>query len=127
MEIDHVAMFVRDLEGTKDFFEKYFSAKSNKLYHNPRTGLSTYILSFDGHARLELMNRPDMTDAGTEEIRNGYIHLSFNLGGRDEVDKLTDRLKEDGFRVLSGPRVTGDGYYESCIEGPEGNLLELTI
>ncbi len=127
MKIDHIAMYVRDLEGTKAFFEKYFSAKSNELYHNPRTGLSTYILSFGGHARLELMNRPDMTDIGTAEIRNGFIHLSFNLGSRENVDNLTNRLKEDGYRVLSGPRITGDGYYESCVEGPEGNLLELTI
>jgi lactoylglutathione lyase len=127
IKIDHIAIYVRDLEGVKNFFETYFSAKSNDLYHNPNTGLHTYILSFGGQARLELMTRPDMIDVGTTAVRNGYIHLSFNLGSKQHVDSLTRRLEEDGYRVCSGPRITGDGYYESCIEGPEGNLLELTI
>lgn len=127
MEIDHIAIYVNDLEGTKNFFEKYFSAKSNDLYHNPRTGLKTYILSFDGHTRLEIMNRSDIVDAGMSAVRKGYIHISFNLGNKQNVDDMTGRLVDDGYRVLSGPRITGDGYYESCIEGPEGNMIELTV
>lgn len=127
IKIDHIAIYVRDLEGTKNFFETYFSGKSNELYYNPKTGLRTYILSFGGQTRLELMTRPDMIDIGTAAVRNGFIHLSFNLGSKQNVDSLTRRLAEDGFSVCSGPRITGDGYYESCIEGPEGNLFELTI
>ena len=73
------------------------------------------------------MTRPEIKDVGTSAVRNGYIHLSFNLGSKQNVDDLTQKMEEDGFCVLSGPRVTGDGYYESCVEGPEGNLLELTV
>jgi len=127
MRIDHVAIYVYDLEKTKKFFETYFSAKSNELYHNPKTGLSTYILSFESGARLELMTRPDIVTTNPSLFRSGYIHLSFSLGNKESVDLLTQRLKDNGYKIVSGPRVTGDGYYESCVEGPEGNLLELTI
>lgn len=127
IKIDHIAVYVHDLEPAKDFFEKYFHAHSNELYHNPKTGLCTYILSFDGHTCLELMTRPGMIDVGTSAVRCGYIHISFNLGSKQEVDGLTRQLEEDGYRILNGPRITGDGYYESCVEGPEGNLVELTI
>lgn len=127
IKIDHIAVYVHDLEKAKEFFEKYFHAQSNELYYNPNTGLKTYILSFDGHTRLELMTRPEIKDVGTSVFRNGYIHLSFNLGSKQNVDDLTQKMQEDGFNILSGPRVTGDGYYESCVEGPEGNLLELTV
>ena len=42
------------------------------------------------------------------------------------MNLLTRELKEDGYQVASGPRTTGDGYYESCIIGIEGNLIEIT-
>ena len=125
--IDHVAMYVHDLEAVRSFFMKYFDAKSNEQYHNPRTGLRTYILSFAEGARLELMTRPDMDDAPKTEFRTGYIHLSFAVGSKEAVDELTLTLQQDGYQVLSGPRTTGDGYYESQIEGIEGNLIEITI
>lgn len=127
MKIDHVAIYVERLDEARDFFAKYFGGKPNDLYHNPRTGLSTYILSFDGGARLELMTRPDVCAAPRNALRTGYIHLSFAVGSREAVDALTARLREDGYAVTSGPRVTGDGYYESCVEGPEGNLIEITV
>lgn len=36
-------------------------------------------------------------------------------------------MQEDGYEVVSGPRTTGDGYYESCIIGIEGNQIEITV
>lgn len=127
MRIDHLAIYVNDLEGCKSFFEKYFNGKSNTMYHNPRTGLKTYILSFDDGARLELMTRPNMDDNSKPPFRTGYTHLSFAVGSKEEVDALTARLAADGYLVLSGPRTTGDGYYESSIEGPEENNIEITV
>ena len=48
------------------------------------------------------------------------------MGSKAAVDELTERLRQDGYEVLSGPRTTGDGYYESCIIGIEGNQVEIT-
>lgn len=42
------------------------------------------------------------------------------------VDAKTAQLVADGFPLLSGPRTTGDGYYESVVQDPEGNLVEIT-
>ena len=127
MRIDHAALFCKDLEQMRQFFIEYFDARSNEQYHNPRTGLRTYILSFtDGSTRLELMQRPDVQDADPSLPAIGYVHLSFAVGSKKGVDLLTRRLADNGYNVTSGPRTTGDGYYESCILGPEGIQIEVT-
>lgn len=127
MRIEHIAMYVNDLERARDFFIKYFGAVSNAGYHNKNTGFRSYFLSFDDGARLEIMNRPGMQDTEKTSARTGFIHIAFSLGSREKVDELTAVLREDGFEVLSGPRTTGDGYYESCIVGVEGNQIEITV
>lgn len=127
MQIEHIAMYVNDLEKTRDFFIKYFNAKSNEGYHNQTTDFRSYFLSFDDGARLEIMNRPDMEDTEKQLARTGYIHLAFSLGSKEAVDELTAKLKEDGYELVSGPRTTGDGYYESCVIGIEGNMIEITV
>ncbi|MCX4320702.1 VOC family protein [Roseburia sp. 1XD42-69] len=127
MKIEHIAMYVKDLETVKDFFVKYLGAVSNDGYHNVKTGFRSYFLSFSDGARLEIMNKPGMTDRRKELVQAGYIHIAFSVGSREKVDILTQRLKEDGYQIISGPRTTGDGYYESCIVGIEGNQIEITI
>lgn len=127
MKIEHVAMYVNDLEKAKEFFISYFNAKSNDGYHNKNTDFKSYFLTFEGGARLEIMNKPDMEDIDKTLVRTGLIHIAFSVGSKEKVEKLTDQLKKDGYRVISGPRATGDGYYESCIIGIEGNQIEITV
>ncbi len=127
MRIEHIAMYVNDLEKAKEFFVKYLHAISNEGYHNKTTDFRSYFLSFEDGARLELMNKPVMEDPKKTLTRTGLIHLAFSVGSKEAVDELTAKLKADGYEVLSGPRTTGDGYYESCIVGIEGNQIELTI
>ena len=102
MKIDHIALYVKDLEVSKAFYETFFGAKSNELYHNPKTDLHTYFLSFDSGARLEIMWRPNLS-------------------------KRLDRVMNEGYVCFSPPRTTGDGYYESVILDPDGNMVEITI
>lgn len=127
LRIEHVAMYVNDLEGAKSFFVKYFGAVSNDLYFNQKTGFRSYFLSFLDGARLEIMNKPGMSDPEKEPARTGYIHIAFSVGSKEKVDELTQTLREDGYQVISGPRTTGDGYYESCVLGFEGNQIEITV
>lgn len=127
MKIEHIAIYVNDLEKTKEFFIKYFSAKSNKMYHNKNTNFKSYFLSFDVGARLEIMTRPNLENKEKNVFQTGYIHLAFSVGSKEKIDELTEIFKADGYEVISGPRTTGDGYYESCIIGIEGNQIELTI
>lgn len=127
MKIEHIAMYVNDLEAAKDFFVKYLDGKSNDGYHNTKTDFRSYFISFDDGARLEIMNKPGMVDADKHLNRTGLIHIAFSVGSKERVDELTGRLKADGYDVVSEPRVTGDGYYESCIVAIEGNQIELTI
>ena len=127
MKIEHIAMYVRDLEEAKKFFVKYFGAVSNDGYHNVKTGFRSYFLSFDDGARLEIMNKPEMSDNPKDLARTGFIHIAFSVGTKEKVDTLTSALRADGYEVVSGPRTTGDGYYESCIIGIEGNQIEITV
>lgn len=126
MKLEHSAMYVNDLEGMKDFYVTYFEAVPNQKYHNPKTGLETYFLSFKGDSRLELMTRPDRVEQSKALYRTGLTHLAFSTGSKEAVDQLTYQLMTDGFEIISGPRTTGDGYYESCVLDPENNQIEIT-
>ena len=127
MKIEHVAIYVKDLEAARAFFMKYCDAVSNEVYHNEKTGFRSYFLNFEGGSRLELMSAPGMDDQKKALKRTGYIHMAFSVGSEARVDELTARMKADGFEVISGPRRTGDGYYESCVLDMEGNQIEITV
>ena len=127
MKIEHIAMYVNELESARDFFVKYLRGVSNDGYHNKTTGFKSYFISFDDGARLEIMNKPSMDNLQKSVNRTGYTHIAFSVGSIEEVDRLTREFREAGFEVLSGPRTTGDGYYESCIVGFEGNQIEITV
>ena len=127
MKIEHIALYVNNLEDARNFFIRYLEAKSNDGYHNPRTNFRSYFLSFNDGAMLEIMNKPEMQDLPKELARTGYAHIAFSVGSKERVDALTAKLEADGYEVISGPRTTGDGYYESCIVAIEGNQIEITV
>ena len=126
MRIEHAALFVNDLEAARDFFIRYLDGRSNDGYHNTHTGFRSYFICFDDGARLELMNKPKMDDMVKPLNRTGYAHIAFSVGSKGKVDALTEKLRTVGYEVISGPRTTGDGYYESCIVAIEGNQIEIT-
>ena len=127
MKIEHIAMYVNDLEAAKEFFVKYLNGNANDGYHNKNTGFRSYFISFEDGARLELMKMPEMTDDKKSLTRTGFIHIAFSVGSKEAVDSLTARMKGDGYKIINGPRITGDGYYESCVIGIEDNQIEITV
>ena len=127
MKIDHIALYVKDLEVSKAFYETFFGAKSNELYHNPKTDLHTYFLSFDSGARLEIMWRPNLSERLNKIMNEGLIHFAFSVGSKEAVDALTQKIIAAGYECFSAPRTTGDGYYESVILDPDGNMIEITV
>lgn len=125
MQIDHIGLYVTDLEGARSFFEKYFGAISGRMYHNPRTNFKSYFLEFDEKSRLEIMTRPEVRENEDNLFRGGFAHLAFTVDDERSVDALARRLENDGYMIFSCPRRTGDGYYECCVYGPENNLIEI--
>ncbi|MBX0353730.1 VOC family protein [Bacillus toyonensis] len=126
MRIEHVAIWVNDLEGMRDFYKQYFNGEANVLYHNPKKKFESYFITFEGGARLELMRQVGIDDVIKKQTV-GYAHMAFSVDSKEKVDQLTDRLREAGYPLLNGPRTTGDGYYESVVSDPEGNQIEITI
>lgn len=128
MKIEHIALWTRELERIKDFYVEFLSGKSNDKYINHKTGFESYFITFDSGTRLEIMQMPSIpaNKNDIDEQYTGYIHVAMSTGNRTNVDELTNKLREKGYRVVSEPRETGDGYYESCVLDPDGNRIEIT-
>lgn len=127
--IHHIAVWVLDLEKMKEFYVKYFNGTANELYHNKNTGFKSYFLRFEDGGKLELMQIPSVNETkNSKDLQYlGLAHIAFSVGSIEAVDKLTDSLIKSGYTLISGPRTTGDGYYESCILDPEINRIEITV
>ena len=128
MQLEHLALWVRDLEGMRNFYLKYFDTTSGEKYINPARQFTAYFIRFgEGKTRLELMTRPDITAVdGKRGFTMGLAHFTISVGGKEKVNALTERLRQDNYTIFGEPRTTGDGYYESVVLDPEGNILEIS-
>ncbi len=129
MTLEHAAIWVRDLELMKNFYCRWFGEEAGQRYVNPAKQFSSYFIRFRGGARLELMQRPGIPENSNDTVgaqHLGLIHLAFGVNHPAEVDDFAERLRAEGITVLSGPRVTGDGYYELEMLDPENNRIEIT-
>ena len=144
MKIEHIAIWVKDIDKVCEFYRKYFGGVVHPIYHNPTKQFTSRFITFDGGARLEVMHRPDIRvernvweNVGIDKIVShetlsdtqhlGFTHLSFSVGSKEEVDRLTQQMSSEGVPVVGQPRTTGDGYYESVVLDPEGNRIEITV
>ncbi|WP_160138925.1 VOC family protein [Chryseobacterium sp. c4a] len=127
MKIEHIAVWVKDLERSRAFYEKYFGAVSNEKYINPIKNFESYFLSFENGSRLEIMTKPDLRESSNsyEFQQFGIIHIAFSVENKEKVNELTETLRKDGYTIAGEPRTTGDGYYESVILDPENNIIEI--
>ncbi len=129
MTLEHVAIWTHDTERLKDFYVKFFNGAANEKYVNRQKEFESYFLSFKGGARLEIMKMKGVPDNLNDTIQaqhKGIIHLAFGLDTVAEVDEKASELSAAGFPILSGPRKTGDGYYEFETLDPDNNRLEVT-
>ncbi|GEA61934.1 VOC family protein [Vibrio comitans] len=128
MKIEHIAIWCEDLEKMKSFYQTFFNAESNNKYENPKKGFSSYFLSLSKGARIELMKMDsvEILPKNVQKQFTGMAHVAFSLGSVEKVDQLTESLASNGIEIISGPRWTGDRYYESEILDPEGNRVEIT-
>ena len=150
MKIEHVAIWVKDIDNVCEFYRKYFGGVVQPLYHNPAKQFTSRFITFDDGARLEIMHRPDINVGTLTESKSNILgfgnvhtsvaaaltlrmfhveqfHLAFSVGSKEEVDCLTQQMSDDGITIVGQPRTTGDGYYESVVLDPEGNRIEITI
>ena len=131
MKIEHVAIWTMRLEELKVFYGTYFGGQAAApKYVNPKRQFESYFLTFpDGGARLEVMRIPGLADRHHGEAIPfvGYAHIAISVGSKQAVDDITAALRQAGVPVLDGPRMTGDGYYETIVLDPDGNRVEITV
>lgn len=129
MKLGHLAIWVDDIESMRQFYIKYFGVVCGEKYVNPKKNYTSYFLSFGGEGTsIELMNRPDITESAVHRgFMKGIAHLAITVDKKDDVNVLTERLRNDGYTIASEPRTTGDGYYESAVLDPEGNYVEILL
>ena len=127
MKIEHIAIWTKNLENMREFYLQFFDLNSNEIYHNSKKNFSSYFLSFPTGARIELMYKPEISEIiKTAELNLGLTHFAISVGSKEKVDELTNLIRQNGYRIVGEPRTTGDGYYESVISDPEGNIIEIT-
>ncbi len=129
MKIEHIAIWTNDIERLKNFYSTYFKVISNSKYINRINDFQSYFLSFGDGARIELMQRPDIPDNVNDPRKQnlGLIHIAISVGSKQLVRELTNSLKNDGYTIISEPKLTGDGYFESCVLDPDNNRIEITV
>ena len=128
MKISHIAIWTNNLEILRGFYCTYFQALSNTKYFNPVKQFSSYFLTFEnGDCSLEIMSKPNLDGSMTTNDTPGLAHFSFSVGSKEQVDAMTNQFRELGYKIIGEPRRTGDGFYESAIEDPDGNVVEITI
>ncbi|MBN1988147.1 MAG: VOC family protein [Bacteroidales bacterium] len=127
MRIDHIAIWVKNLDKMVEFYCQYLNGVASDIYHNPKKGFTSQFVSFADGARLELMHTVNLEEQHQHEFGQGLTHLAFSVGSKEMVNNLTNELRAKGNTIISEPRTTGDGYYESVALDPEGNYIEITI
>jgi lactoylglutathione lyase len=126
MRIEHLAIWVQDLEKMKSFYSRYFGATAGPKYFSEKKNFESYFLHLKEGCRIELMRIPHVNEFAKKEML-GLAHIAIAVGTKELVDSLTLKIKSDGFKAIGEPRTTGDGYYESVVLDPEGNRIEITI
>lgn len=129
MILEHVAIWTDDLEALKNYYCTYFGGRSNDKYRNEKTGFESYFISFASGARLEIMCMPGIPENSNDRVvkqHTGIIHLAFGVDTHKQVEEKAEQLRNAGYRILKGPRKTGDGYYEFETLDPDENRLEVT-
>ena len=128
MKLEHIAIWTNQLETLKSYYETYFNAQSNEKYINQTNGFESYFLTFDSGARLEIMSKPNIPNNQNDTIERqhlGLIHFAFEAPTMQDVEAKALELQGAGFKILRGPRKTGDGYYEFETLDPDDNRLEV--
>lgn len=125
MHIAHIAIWTWNLERMVDFWRDFFGASAGAPYRSARRpGFESRFLQLAHGPAIEVMQGPWIAPLTPEE-RAGYAHLAISLGNREAVAALAAKAARLGI-LQSGPRMTGDGYYEAVLLDPDGNPVEIT-
>lgn len=124
MKLQHIAFWTNDIGRAIRFYQQHFQGKV--LFSHTDGDFSCTFISICNSVRLELMHKPGLPEEQLGD-RVGYSHLSLDVGSRTEVNRLTDYFLTQGVPLEKCKVQYDDGYYESSVFDPDGNIIELAF
>ncbi|MBN1499819.1 MAG: VOC family protein [Spirochaetes bacterium] len=122
MKLHHTAFWTGDLERLENFYIKYFGGKV--LFRHSINDFKCTFMEIAGSFKIEIMTRTDISGHAADE-RIGYSHLSIEVESREKVNELTDFFMKENVKILKNREQYDDGFYESSVCDPDGNIIEL--
>ena len=107
MKISNVGIFVKDLEGAKNFFINYFGAEVHAVYNEEENRYYSYIMKMGEGAKLELMTKPEIVDEKKDPNRTGFVHICVKVDSREKLDEIIAKIKADGYHIFYEPATNG--------------------
>ena len=123
----HIALPVRNLQATLDFYDRYTDLVMIHERHDPETE------GVDVARFVIVLIEGKLPTAITGDIQEEYgfltsiSHLGISCNSREEVDEIAARAKADG-NLLLGPMYRNEIVGYICIvTDPDGNNIEFSV
>lgn len=124
MKLHHVAFWTNNLDALETFYVKYFNGKV--LFRHSKDDFKCVFIEVFDSIKIELMTRANLPSQDLDE-RVGYSHLSIELDSKEKVNELTDFFSQEKVKIEKNKEQYDDGFYESSIRDPDGNIIELAF
>ena len=124
MRLHHVAFWTRRIDVLEDFYARHLGGKV--LFRHAIGNFRCTFMSLDDSVKIELMSRTELGDPDLTE-RIGYSHLSLEVDSKARVDQLTETFRAAGIPIEKDKEQYDDGFYESSIRDPDGNVIEIAF
>jgi len=117
--IDHVAITVRNLQETIDFYGKLGLRPAARS----ETSTQTTLFLESGQARLEVFAPKEATtQKELSDLDTGMKHIAIKV---DDIYKAYEEARAKGVAFISKPRATPMGNIVAFFKDPNGILLQL--
>ncbi|KAF1292992.1 VOC family protein [Candidatus Enterococcus leclercqii] len=123
--MDHIELYVNDLEETRKFYSTLLSLMNYQLYQEWEHGFSyrykTFYIVF-------VQAEENYREKGFHRKNIGLNHLAFSVDSTEQVDQIRVRMKDFGAKELyvdKFPFAGGKDRYTFFFEDPDRLKLEV--
>ena len=123
--IDHVVVWVRDLEKSMDFYKRLGFEINEKTLEEHRAGKIPFVAVRAGpFNQIDLRPNPDWVPV--EREKGNMQHVNVVVEGIADIQDLIDGLAERGIKPDFGPEIQG-GSWRIDVYDPDNNRIEMAL